>query len=119
LDARTVLQIVLYAALIALSGTAIWALVVVVGTARSTKRLVENLDERLPPLIEKADKTLDSVNMEMARVDDIVTQLEEVSDKVTSTTRAASEIVNAPAAAVAGLGGGLRRFFSVLTGRRL
>jgi ABC-type transporter Mla subunit MlaD len=114
-----VLQIVLYAVLIALCATAIWALVVVVGTARSTKRLVEDLDAHLPPLIEKANGTLDSVNMEMARVDDIVTQLEEVSDKVTSTTRVASEIVNAPAAAVAGLGGGLRKFFSVLTGRRL
>jgi predicted PurR-regulated permease PerM len=119
LDARSVLQIVLYAVLIVLCGTAIWALVVVVGTARSTRRLVDDLDESLPPLIEKANKTLDSVNVEMARVDDIVTQLEEVSDKVTSTTRVASEIVNAPAAAFAGLGGGLRRFFSVLTGRRL
>lgn len=118
MDARSVLQIVLYAVLIALSGTAIWALVVVVGTARSTRRLVEDLDEKLPPLIDKADGTLDSVNAEMARVDDIVTQLEEVSDRVSSTTRVASEIVNAPAAAVAGLGGGLRRFFSVLTGRR-
>jgi len=118
-DARGVLQIVLYVVLIALSGTAIWALVVVIGTARSTRRLVDMLDYKLPGLIDHANGTLDSVDAEMARVDDIVAQLEEVSDKVTSTTRAASDIVNAPAAAVAGLGDGLRRFFSVLTGRRL
>jgi hypothetical protein len=118
-DARGVLQIVLYVMLIALSGTAIWALVVVVGTARSTRRLVEMLDCKVPPLIDHANSTLDAVNVEMARVDEIVTQLEEVSDKVSSTTRAASEIVNAPVAAVAGLGDGLRRFFSALTGRRL
>jgi uncharacterized protein YoxC len=119
LDAPWVLSIVLYVVAIALCATAIWALVVVVGTARSTRRLVEELDESLPGLIRKANGTLDSIDAEMARVDDIVAQLEEVSDRVTSTTRAASEIVNAPAAAVAGLGGGLRRFFSVLTGKRL
>lgn len=119
MDARTVLQMVLYVVLIALCGTAIWALVVVVGTARSTRVLVEDLEAKLPPLIDRANETLDSLNAEMVRVDDIVAQLEEVSDRVTSTTRAASEIVNAPAAAVAGIGDGLRRFFSVLTGRRL
>jgi hypothetical protein len=55
----------------------------------------------------------------MARVDEIVAQLEEVSDRVTFTTRAASEMVNAPVAAVVGLGDRARRFFSVLLGRRL
>lgn len=114
-----VLRIVLYVALIALCATAVWALVVLVGTARSTRRLVERLDDKLPPLIDRANETLDSVNAEMVRVDDIVSQLEQVSDRVSSTTRAASEIVGAPAAAVAGLGNGLRRFFSVLSGRRL
>jgi len=118
-DARQILQIVLYVVLIALSGTGIWALVVMVRTARSTARLVEDLDAKLPPLIDKASATLDAVNLEVARVDDIVAQIEEVSDKVSSTTRAASEIVGAPAAAVAGLGARARRFFSVLTGRRL
>lgn len=119
MDAREVLQIVLFVVLIALCATGIWALTVVVRTARSTTRLVEDLDAKLPPLIDKASATLDSVNAEVARMDDLVAQIEEVSDKVSSTTRAASEIVGAPAAAVAGLGDRLRRFFSVMTGRRL
>lgn len=119
MDARQVLEIGLYAVLIALCLTGIWALVVIVRAARSTTRLVEDLDEKLPPLIDKASATLDEVNIEMVRVDGLVTQLEEVSDRVTSTTRVASEIVGAPAAAVAGLGDRVRRFFSILTGRRL
>jgi hypothetical protein len=110
---------VLYVVLIALCATAIWALTVVVRAARSATRLVEDLDAKLPPLIDKAGTTLDEINVEMVRVDGLVTQLEEVSDRVTSTTRAASEIVGAPAAAVAGLGDRARRFFSILTGRRL
>jgi ABC-type transporter Mla subunit MlaD len=118
-DVGGILLIVLYAALIVLSATGVWALIVVVSTARSTRRLVEDLGERLPPLIEKAGATLDSLDAEMARVDEIVAQLEEVSDRVTFTTRAASEMVNAPVAAVVGLGDRARRFFSVLLGRRL
>ena len=119
MDVSAILLTVLYVVLIALSGTAIWALVVVVRTAVSTRLLVEDLSATLPPLIGKASATLDAVNAEVSRVDGIVTQFEEVSDRVSSTTRAASEIVGAPVAAVVGLGDRARRFFSVLTGRRL
>ncbi|MDO8915460.1 MAG: hypothetical protein Q7W16_05190 [Coriobacteriia bacterium] len=119
MDARQVLEAGLYVVLIALCATGIWALTVVARTARSAARLFEDLDAKLPPLIDKASTTLDEINVEVVRVDGLVTQLEEVSDRVTSTTRAASEIVGAPAAAVAGLGDRARRFFSILTGRRL
>lgn len=119
MNAGSVLLPVLYVALIALCGTAIWALFVLVGTARSTETLVRDLDAQLMPLIAKAEVTVDALNIEIERVDGIVTQLEEVSDRVTSTTRAASELVSAPAAAVAGMGGSVRRIASILIGRRL
>jgi predicted PurR-regulated permease PerM len=119
MDARQVLDIGVSVVLIVLCLTGVWALAMVALAARSATRLVEDLDAKLPPLIDKASTTLDEVNIEMARVDGLVTQLEEVSDRVTSTTRAASEIVGAPAAAVAGLGDRARRFFSILTGRPL
>ncbi len=118
MDVRAALLVALYVVLIALSGTGIWALVVVSRAALSAQRLVEDLGVSLPPLVDKASATLDYFNAEMVRVDGLVTQLEEVSDRVTSTTRAASEIVGAPAAAVAGLGDRARRFFSVLVGKR-
>ena len=119
MNVDSALTTVLYVALIALCGTAIWALVVLVRTARSTGRLVDDLDAQLLPLIEKASVTVDAVNMEIERVDGIVTQLEEVSDRVTSTTRVASELVSAPAAAVAGMGERARRIVSILFGRRV
>jgi cell division FtsZ-interacting protein ZapD len=117
-DAGSVL-IVLYLALIALCGTAIWALFAVVRTARATTQLAEDLDARLLPLIDKASVTVDALNVELERVDGIVTQLEEVSDTVTSTTRAAQGLVNVPAIAMAGLGDRARRLASILFGRRV
>jgi hypothetical protein len=62
---------------------------------------------------------LEAFNAELVRMGGVVTSLEEVSDRVNSTTRAVEDIVDAPAAAVSGIAGGIRSFFSVLTGRRL
>ena len=119
MEAGTVLQYALYAALIVLAGVAVWALTVLVKTARSTQRLVDDMDARLVPLIENADRTLDALNAELERVDGIVTQIEEMSEQVSSTTKTASDLVNAPMAAVAGLSDRARRFASILFGRRL
>jgi hypothetical protein len=114
-----VLRVVLYLVGIALAGAGVWAVVELVGTARSVKSLTDELGSTLPPLIERANLTLDNMNAELARMDGVVTQLEEVSDRVNSTTRAAQEIVEAPAAAVSGLGAGMRAFFTVLTGKKV
>ena len=119
MDARAVLQIVLYLFLIVLSGIGVWALLEVVATARSARRLTDELGRTLPPLIGRADGTLDAVNAELARVDVVVAQFEAVSDNVVATTRAASEVVGAPAAAVAGIADGARKFLGVLLGRRV
>jgi hypothetical protein len=118
-NAESVLRIVLYVVLIGLSGTAIWALVHIVGTARSTRTLADDVDRSLVPLMDKANLTLDALNAEILKVDGIVAQIEEVSDRVGATTRGVEGVLGAPVAAVSGLGSGVRRFFSVLVGRRL
>jgi methyl-accepting chemotaxis protein len=114
MDVQAVLLIALYAVLIVLAGYAIWGVREVVATARSVRRASDELHESLPPLIEQARGTLSSVDAELSRINGVVTQIEEVSDRVTSTTRAAQEIVEAPAAAVSGLAEGARRFLGVL-----
>ena len=55
-----------------------------------------------------------SVDLEIGRINGVVSQIEEVSDRVSSTARSAQEMVEAPAAAVSGLADGVHRFFSVL-----
>lgn len=114
MDAEAVLRIVLYLALIVLAGVAVWGIREIVVSARSVRRLTDELHETLPGLIERADSTLVAVNSELVRVNGVMTQLEDVSDRVSTTTRAAQDMVEAPVAAVAGLAEGARKFFSVL-----
>jgi hypothetical protein len=114
MDAQTALLITLYILLIALAGFAIWGVRELVTTGRSLRRLSDELHETLPPLIERAGATLATVDTELGRINGVVSQIEEVSDRVSSTSRAAQEIVEAPAAVVSGLAEGARRFLSVL-----
>jgi methyl-accepting chemotaxis protein len=114
MDALTVLLAVLYLVLIVLAATAVWGLREMVGTARSVRRLSDELDKTLPPLIERASDTLGAVDLELGRINGVVSQIEEVSDRVSNTARSAQEMVGAPAAAVSGLAEGARRFMSVL-----
>jgi hypothetical protein len=119
MDARSVLQVVLYVLLIVVSGIGVWALIEVIAAARSTRRLTEQLNATLPSLIGRADGTLDAINAEIQKVDVVVSQFEEVSENVVATTRAASDIAGAPAAAVAGIADRARTFFGILLGRRV
>jgi uncharacterized protein YoxC len=114
MDAATYLPIILYSAAIIVVVLVGWGVIEVVKTARSARTLADELYSTLPGVIERADATITAFNRELARMDGVVSQLEEVSDRVTSTTRAAQEIVEAPAAAVSGLASGARRFFEVL-----
>jgi len=114
MDVQSVLLVALYVAVIALALFAIWCVREVVATARSVRRLSDELGQTLPPLIERAGTTLTSVDWEIARVNGVVSQIEEVSDRVTRTTRAAQGMVEAPLAAVSGLADGARRFLNVL-----
>jgi hypothetical protein len=114
MDVAANLPVILCTAALVVVVLAGWGVIEVVRTARSARRLADELLSTLPGVIERADATLTAFNRELARMDGVVTQLEEVSDRVTSTTRAAQEIVEAPAAAMSGLANGARRFFEVL-----
>jgi len=67
------------------------------------------MQDRLVPLAEKADVTVDAMNAELLRVDMIVTQVEEVSQRVSSASSAVQAIVNLPAGAVNELSDRLRK----------
>ena len=92
--ALDVLLLILVAVAIAALGVTIWALVRAVDTMASVKRLADDADRDLPPLMAKADLTLDAVNDELGRVQGIVTQVKEVADSVTETKRTADRVVD-------------------------
>lgn len=114
MDAQTVLLIVLYIVLIVLAAFAIWGVRELVATARSVRALTDELSRTLPPLIDNANSTLASVDTELGRINGVVSQIEEVSDRVSTTARSAQEMVEGPAAVVSGLADSARRFLGVL-----
>ncbi len=109
MDAGNTLVIVLVAAGIVTCGVLVYALVEAVSTLRSVRRLADDLDGRLIPLMDKLDVTVDAVNAELLRIDGIVTRFEEVTDRVSSTTNAVHDVVNAPMEAVNAVGSRVRQ----------
>ena len=103
------LLVVLLVAASALCGVAVWALVDMVKTSRSARGLSDDTRERLVPLLDKADVTVDALNAEILRVDAIITQLERTSSRVSHASETISEIVNAPGEIVGDVAGRVRR----------
>ncbi|MDO9556749.1 MAG: DUF948 domain-containing protein [Coriobacteriia bacterium] len=99
-----VLDIVLAAMLVVLIGVGIYATFLLVRTLGEARTFMTEMRERLTPLLKKADVTIDAVNAELLRLDGIVTQVEEVSGTVSSTTRVATEIIRSPMNKVAEVG---------------
>ncbi|PKQ29209.1 MAG: hypothetical protein CVT60_06515 [Actinobacteria bacterium HGW-Actinobacteria-10] len=103
-----VLQIIALVAGTAFFAVAIFGVFEAVATLRSVRRLSDEVHTRLVPLIEKANITVDAFNAELLRIDGIVTQIEEVSDRVSSTTNAVQDAVHGPIEAVSNMGARLR-----------
>jgi hypothetical protein len=77
---------------IVLSLVAIYGIVVVIRAVRDMQAAVEDVRVRLVPLLEKADVTIDAANVELLRLDAIVSQAEGVTDAVST----ASEFIRSP-----------------------
>ncbi len=92
-----------------LCGVAIWVLLDVLKTSRSVRELSDDTRERLVPLLDKTDVTVDAVNAEILRVDAIITQVERTSDRVSHASETISDIVNAPAEIVNDVASRVRR----------
>jgi len=112
-DARSVLDTVLVVVAIVVCGIGFWALVELIKMSRSARVLFDDLDQHVVPLLEKVDVTVDAINAELMRIDDIVSRVEDVSDKVSATSSVVHGAVNAPLEAVNLVGGRLRRWMRV------
>ncbi len=100
MDVAQVMLVVLLAAACVVCGVVVWALREAVLTLRSVRSLSEDSRERLIPLLDKADVTVDAINMELLRIDALISRFEEASDKVTSASGTIHDIVAAPAGIV-------------------
>ena len=64
--------------------------------ARSSRRLADDLDERMVPLADKADVSVDAFNAELLRVDLILDQVEDAVNRFTGTAETVRGVVDAP-----------------------
>lgn len=104
-----IMRIVVLAATLAVCGFAVWALVEVAKAMRSVRALSDGSRERLEPLLDKADVTVDAVNAELLRVDAIITRFEEAGERVSSASGTLSGIVHAPSEIVSEVADRVRR----------
>lgn len=101
----TVLLVVASAA----CGAATWAFIEMARTMRSARILADGLTEKVPPILDKADVTIDAVNAELLRVDGIITRFEDAGERVSSATGTIHDIVNAPTELVSGVASRVRQ----------
>lgn len=109
MDIAQVMLLVLLIAAVVVCGVAVWALREVALAAKSIQRLSDDSRERLNPLLDKADVTVDAINVEILRVDALIARFEDASERVTSASGTISGIVNAPAEIVNDVAGRVRR----------
>jgi uncharacterized protein YoxC len=108
MEARQVLEVLLLVLTTAFVVAGMYAIVVLIRTLRQTQQTMLELRERLVPLLEKADVTVDALNAELLRVDGIMTDIEGVSGAVSSAT----DMIRTPVGVVAGIGSRLALAFA-------
>lgn len=108
-NATDVLGIVLASLMIVLALAALYAVRAAVLAMRDVRSAVMEVRDRLVPLLVKADVTVDAVNVELLRLDQIVTQVEEVGDAVSVAGEFIRSPVNSAAYRIAKFARGLKR----------
>lgn len=73
-------------------------------TLRESSTTISALRESVVPVIAEAEGAVKAVNLEMERIDGIVTNLSEISDKITTTADKVNTIVNKPLDAANSIG---------------
>ncbi len=102
------------AVLVILAAAALIALIVVLVRAAKSMKHINTITEqaekditpalkRVDPLLDRAELTVDTLNLELLRVDAILEDVEQVTDVAGKTADAVNAITTAPTNAVAGL----------------
>lgn len=113
-----VLNTALVVAAVALAVFFILVLIQLTKTLNSINEFVKEINRDVPPLLTKLQTTIDEVNDELGRVDEIVQTVQEVSEKVSVTTKIAQEIVSSPLIKVASISAGAKKAIDTLMGRK-
>ncbi len=84
----------------------------------SINKLIKEMRQEIIPSLNSLRTTIDAVNNELSRFDEIVGSVQEVTDKVSSTTRVAQEIISSPLIKIASFSFGAKKALSSLFKRK-
>lgn len=112
------LDFVLTIAIIVLIVFVITVLVQLTRTLSSLNQFIKDTDRGLIPALEELQLLLKRANGELGRIDEIVSSIQDISDKVQTTMRIAQDIVSSPLIKVASLSAGTREAIRKFIGRK-
>jgi hypothetical protein len=84
---------------------------------QSVDKLVTDLDTEIMPVISKAGTTIDEVNSELGKVNDITASVAEMTERVDSATRVVETALSSPAKKAAAFTNGVTQSVSSFFGR--
>lgn len=105
----SVMSVLASVAVIALSVVAILGIREVVTAAKTLTSVAEDLRATALPLAQKVEVTVDAINVEILRVDEIIARFEDAGERVSSASGAIKDIVSSPAGVVTNVADRLRR----------
>lgn len=76
--------------------------------------ILGRVKEEVTPILRKVEQTIDEINQDLARVDDIIKTGEQVVDKVNTTTKIAQEAISSPLIKLVSMGAGVKRAYDTL-----
>lgn len=119
-----VITIVLTAAVLVLIWYAISALIQLRKTLLSAEKtlmsmdvLTTNIDKRLEPLLDDMHSVVKRADRELGRVNDVMSTVKDIGDKVNVVTRVVHEVVSSPLIKVASISAGAKEAIKKMVGR--
>ncbi len=79
-----------------------------------TRKEITNISRELVPLIHKLNESVDQVNKELERVDTVVAQVEELSEKVNTGVEVLKSVISSPLIKLASISAGVKKAIEVL-----
>ena len=111
-------DVALAAFLIAVGFGLAWALLQLAATFRRLSSFIRGTEQEVLPVISKVGGSVDRVNAQLDKLDQVTDSAVDAVDAVDQTVRTVSFAVRAPVRKVAGLTSGLSHGFATLRARR-
>ncbi|RJQ33132.1 MAG: hypothetical protein C4562_01575 [Actinobacteria bacterium] len=101
-----IIYTILWVVLAGLLGLVLWQLYI----------LLKNVTNDLTPIMKQLNTTVEEINTELARLDEITKAAEDVVEKVSTTTRIAQEAVSSPLIKLVSVSAGLKKAINSFKG---